>query len=314
MPFPLSLEDGVSLLPLTFLVKHRAPTIQAKKKGKKLTIVVEVIGYAARATCRDRTDQLAPFAIQSILILVAPALFAASVYMVLGRLVRSVHGERLSMISPRWMTMIFVFGDVFSFIIQVIGGGMAANKDVKPKLARNVILLGLVLQILMFGFFALTALIFHIRLRRNPTGASMDPNSRWSRVLWMMYGVSILILVRSVFRVIEYIGGQDGYLLQHEWTLYILDGVLMFLATSIFAAMYPGKMTPPERQWQQPNAGGMEMYGPSQGQAYGQGFPQAQVQGYSQGPPQGYGQSYGMRNMNGNATDSGSDSGYYLRK
>lgn len=50
--------------------------------------------------------------------LVAPALFAASIYMELGRLVVVLHAERYSLIRPKWMTKIFVLGDVLSFLLQ----------------------------------------------------------------------------------------------------------------------------------------------------------------------------------------------------
>ncbi|KAL2782936.1 hypothetical protein BJX66DRAFT_345398 [Aspergillus keveii] len=52
----------------------------------------------------DRTGQIMPFSIQSVFILLGPALFAASVYMVLGRVIVAVHSERHSPIRVRWLT------------------------------------------------------------------------------------------------------------------------------------------------------------------------------------------------------------------
>ncbi|KAJ3472977.1 hypothetical protein NLG97_g10597 [Lecanicillium saksenae] len=78
----------------------------------------EIVGYVARAAAPDKTDNLILFILQSVFILVAPALFAASIYMVLSRLARSVHGERHLVIPPRWLTRVFVLGDVFSFLVQ----------------------------------------------------------------------------------------------------------------------------------------------------------------------------------------------------
>lgn len=56
------------------------------------------------------------------MILVAPALFAASIYMILGRIIASVDGESLSLIKKRWLTKVFVTSDVVTFIVQL--GGM----------------------------------------------------------------------------------------------------------------------------------------------------------------------------------------------
>jgi hypothetical protein len=55
---------------------------------------------------------------QSLLLLLAPALFAASIYMVLGRIIRLTDGESHSLIRASWLTKIFVTGDVLSFLAQ----------------------------------------------------------------------------------------------------------------------------------------------------------------------------------------------------
>ena len=48
-------------------------------------------------------------------------LFAATVYMHLGRIVRAIDGEDICLVRPKWLTKIFVAGDVLSFFIQAGG-------------------------------------------------------------------------------------------------------------------------------------------------------------------------------------------------
>jgi hypothetical protein len=81
--------------------------------------VVETIGFVGRALSKN--DVWAPFIMQSLLILVAPALFAASIYIILGRVILMVDGERYSMIRQKWLTKTFVAGDVLSFMMQGSG-------------------------------------------------------------------------------------------------------------------------------------------------------------------------------------------------
>lgn len=64
---------------------------------------------------------IGPYVIQSTLLLVAPALFAASIYMELGRIIMMVKGERFALIRVNWTTKIFVAGDVLSFLMQASG-------------------------------------------------------------------------------------------------------------------------------------------------------------------------------------------------
>jgi hypothetical protein len=58
---------------------------------------------------------------QSLLILIAPALFAASIYIILGRIILLVDGEEYSLVRRKWLTKVFVVGDVLSFMMQGAG-------------------------------------------------------------------------------------------------------------------------------------------------------------------------------------------------
>lgn len=205
---------------------------------------VQILGYICRGLARDKTDELGLYIMQSVLILVAPALFAASVYMTLGRLMRSIHGERHSIIPVRWLTRAFVAGDIFSFLVQSSGAGLMGSSNANQKTGQYIILAGLCIQIVMFALFAATALVFDVRMRRWPSGASLDgAGPRWKRVMAMMYAVSALIMVRSIYRVVEYVMGKDGYLLRHEWTLCVFDAALMVLAMVVYGLLYPDELT-----------------------------------------------------------------------
>ncbi|KAM6507179.1 hypothetical protein FALCPG4_018561 [Fusarium falciforme] len=82
----------------------------------------QAIGYCARIWSHFDKFSIPGFSIQAILILVAPALFAASIYMILGRLIRTLRAEHHSLIPVKWVTKIFVTGDVLSFGLQAAGG------------------------------------------------------------------------------------------------------------------------------------------------------------------------------------------------
>jgi hypothetical protein len=83
----------------------------------------EFLGYIGRALSSQESPDwtLGPYIMQTLLLLVAPALFAASIYMVLGRIILLVDGEKHSLIRKKWLTKIFVAGDILAFLTQ--GGG-----------------------------------------------------------------------------------------------------------------------------------------------------------------------------------------------
>ncbi|GFF25039.1 protein RTM1 [Aspergillus udagawae] len=199
----------------------------------------EIIGYIGRIDAHGKTGKLGPYIIQSVFILLGPVLFAASVYMVLGRLIRSIQAEKHSVIRVNWLTKIFVASDVLSFLVQGSGAGLMASGS-SANMGNNIVIAGLVIQVLMFGLFMVTSFEFERRMNRAPSGHVFDADVPWKTHLHVLDAVSALILIRSVFRVIEYAGGQDGYLLGHEWTMYVFDSVPMVTAMALWAVWHPG--------------------------------------------------------------------------
>jgi hypothetical protein len=64
----------------------------------------------------------------------------------------------------------------------------------------------------------------------------------WERHIYAVYSGSLLIFVRSIFRLIKYAQGNDGYLVTHEAYMYIFDGVLMLLNMGVFAWIHPSEI------------------------------------------------------------------------
>lgn len=167
--------------------------------------------------------------------------------MILGRTIRAVQGQALSPIRPTWLTKIFVGGDVLCFLIQSAGGASLAGSQgdkKKADLGKFTILAGLFLQIVLFAVFIFVSYIFYKRLRRQPTPMSQRPEIRWLTMLYVLFGVSVLITVRNIFRVIEYAGGEDGYLLVHEWPMYAFDATLMLAVVAILLWWFPSLIRP----------------------------------------------------------------------
>lgn len=57
-----------------------------------------------------------------------------------------------------------------------------------------------------------------------------------------LYTASILILIRSVIRVVEYLQGYDGYLMKHEAFIYVFDALLMFITVLVLMYEHPSEI------------------------------------------------------------------------
>jgi hypothetical protein len=209
------------------------------KTNPHARLAVEVIGYIGRTV----PDTLGAYIVQSIFLLVAPALFAASIYMELGRIVVLVDGDRYLFVPRRWLTRIFVTGDVLSFFMQGAGGGMMGSDSASSRdLGEKLIVAGLFVQIVFFGCFVVTAALFHSRLRRNPTQKVITDKPPYLRHLIALYITSILIFVRSLVRVIEFIQGFDGFIISHEIFIYLFDAVPILAVMLIMNWTHPSEI------------------------------------------------------------------------
>ncbi|KAH7215428.1 RTA1 like protein-domain-containing protein [Fusarium oxysporum] len=152
-----------------------------------------------------------PYVLQTLLLLLGPTCYAASIYMILGRYIRQLKGEQFSLIRPSWMTKIFLLGDIISIALQGI--------------------------VLFFGLFIAVTGLFHFRFARH----SISRLFNWRRLLVVIYVASVLVLIRSLFRMIEYIQGYDGELQSKEVYILVLDAIPMAIASVGLNIFHPSK-------------------------------------------------------------------------
>lgn len=176
-----------------------------------------------------------PFIMQAVLLLVAAALFAATIYMILGRVIAMLNSAHQSLVPVKWLTKIFVLGDVISFFMQGIGASVRAADQSKADISERIIIAGLFVQIAFFGVFMVVTALFQWKIWKTPCPEAQalrfTPSKwfNWQMLLYTLFACSLLILVRCIIRAVEYIEGYDGYLISNEVFLYTLDLLLMFI-------------------------------------------------------------------------------------
>lgn len=160
--------------------------------------------------------------------------------MCLGRIILITGGEHLSLIRPSLLTIFFVAGDVLGLLVQGAGAVVMPLGTLEDYLIGSKIVIGgLAILLVYFGLFFLTALIFNFRIYRKPTMRSVHTSSNWRAHLRALFISSALIFIRSIFRLVEYSQGNNGWLMRREWTLYIFDASLMWVVLVIFNVWHP---------------------------------------------------------------------------
>lgn len=202
-----------------------------------------MIGFIIRAFCYEQTDSLLLFIMQSMFLVLPPAFFAATLYMSYTRIVRAVGREDCSLISARWSTRAFLWADITCITVQGGGAGLLPSETPSAaKAGQYILVAGLILHILVFVCFVILCGTFHRRYRAWLLIHGQRTDVPWKVTLIMLYVCSVTVMVRNVFRTIEYVTGREGYLMANEWPIYALDFGPMVAVMVAFFVWYPGKL------------------------------------------------------------------------
>ncbi|KIW65936.1 hypothetical protein PV04_08149 [Phialophora macrospora] len=240
----------------------------------------ELGGYVARILSIENQLSSGIYTAQLLLILLAPLWINAYIYMLLGRMIHFFlpKGEdRVFKVRARSITRMFVLFDITAFVVQAVGGtmtGPGASPSVQ-KTGLNVYTGGVGLQLFFLVIFVVLAAGFQRKIKglknslRKTTG-SLDEESQYhplpslfridsptpsstpdlnltTPLLRLLYLTLALIIIRNIYRLVEFGTGVDSPTVRHEWFSYVFDAVPMFFALLVLNVFYPGKYLQGER-------------------------------------------------------------------
>ncbi|KAI5890449.1 uncharacterized protein SCHCODRAFT_02345316 [Schizophyllum commune H4-8] len=229
-----------------------------------ISMYTMAMGFVFRIiyTQGDNIYSIPWYSLQSIFTLLSPCAFLAVDYVLLRKLSESLGDEVAKdclWLKSSIIVKLFVWSDVITFFVQASGSGLEVNEDM-ADIGSNIALAGLIIQILSFALFTLLMLRFGWRARsmhpeiwKIGTGEGVwstfgffkiTPFHNW-RLLWsVMCLTSVAIIVRCIFRIVEFKGGYRGYVMMHEGFFYLLDSLPLWLAMSLYAWLWPTRLVP----------------------------------------------------------------------
>ncbi|KAL4812095.1 RTA1 like protein-domain-containing protein [Aspergillus spinulosporus] len=230
---------------------------------------IEIIAYGQRAASTQSTQDIGLFASSQTLIVLAPVLVCASLYVLLGRIIRSTcafqsgDGDRDArrrvtgigreeetgeaekrrevkvggIVRASYLPKIFITLDVAAMLTQGGGSAIAAAGEWEGSLediGTGVLIGGLALQVATFTVFMSVVVSFHQEiLRRGEEGMRM--------MLRGVYIGGLFVMIRSIFRLIEFALGTESYVMTNEWPLYVLEAVPMLVAFMVLGWYHPSR-------------------------------------------------------------------------
>ncbi|KAJ4327823.1 hypothetical protein N0V84_001785 [Fusarium piperis] len=201
----------------------------------------ETIGFTFK-TLGSRAQQNFQYLLWGqLLFLLAPLWLNAFVYMAVARMVYfRMPDRKLLGIKAIRMTVVFVWIDVILFIVQGGGGSMlSSDKDQNLiRIGQKVYMAGVGAQLGIIVIFSGLTAFFYYKLREIE-GRDIG-RMKW--LIWTMLLVLILIIIRIVYRLIEFGPGVDSHnkLLTHEGYPLGLDAFPILFALVLLNVMHPG--------------------------------------------------------------------------
>lgn len=149
---------------------------------------------------------------------------------------RTCHHTCCSERLANFVAKMFTASDIFCLILQSAGGGLFASSDPHTQqMGRNLLLIGLLLQMGFFTFFSFLVVYADyspdIELR-GPLGSR--------KLFFCLYANISLMFIRNIFRVFEFALGFGNPLSTKEVFLYIFDFVPIYCCFILFCVLHFG--------------------------------------------------------------------------
>ncbi|KFA74033.1 hypothetical protein S40288_05177 [Stachybotrys chartarum IBT 40288] len=210
----------------------------------------ETLAFTFRAISAKNQQSDGIYLVFQIFILLAPLWINAFAYMTLGRMIYFFHPSRsLFRVPATTVAAVFVLLDVCSFVIQLIGGGMASPSATPQDLERglNIYMGGIGLQQFFIVVFSLLCIAFQSQMLSRSPGKIQAwgfVGTSWGPLLCVLYLSLVFVSIRVIYRLVEFSGGleHDSPLNTQEAYFYVLEAGPMFLAIAGFNIVHPGRV------------------------------------------------------------------------
>ncbi len=234
-----------------------------------------VLSFASRSSANDDDNNTRYL----ITLTIAPCFLSAGIYLCFSRIV-VVYGEQFARFKPRTYTIIFITSDIFSLVLQAVGGALAdtaLNGDSSQEQdGINIMIAGLSCQVVSLFIFMCLCADFAVRVRKSRADAReglrrcgcgkkkfysfligmsqqhlpISLNDKTAElefhftdcccIVAALALATFTIFVRSCFRVAELQNGFNGKLANQEIPFMILEGAMIAIASTALTVYHPG--------------------------------------------------------------------------
>ncbi|KAJ7793298.1 RTA1 like protein-domain-containing protein [Mycena olivaceomarginata] len=215
--------------------------------------LTELLGWSGRLWSAISPTADTPFLIQISTTIMAPTPLLAANFMIFSRIIQQL-GTSYSRLTPKWCTC-----DIIALVIQGVGGWHGFQRRRSRRCQRcagaHVMLGGIVFQFAVIVVFSILAVDTVQRYWRDRP-VRFDSSQRGvltARLKIMLSALrtrahteDLMCDFRSIYRLIELLGGWNGRIIHTEVYFNVLDGGMVVLAIFTFNFAHPGLLLEPQ--------------------------------------------------------------------
>ncbi|KAI9280695.1 RTA1 like protein-domain-containing protein, partial [Sporodiniella umbellata] len=193
--------------------------------------IMECVGFGLRVKAIDGDFGSVAVAM-NVLLLIAPSLLSLANFSCMIHILKlsNLQNERFYY-QPSIASKMLTACTITTSVLQGAGSGMISNSDTKNA-GYAILIVGLVLQLLTY-----LAYIFILNyIHKNPKFDYHIQNcyNPKQRLVYLLYITTSAFIVRSVYRIIQYILVISGHPISLEWTFYIFDALMVAACLAVF--------------------------------------------------------------------------------
>ncbi|KPM34661.1 hypothetical protein AK830_g11912 [Neonectria ditissima] len=209
-------------------------------------LLAEVLGFVGRVLLHSTRDSRTYFFLFLFGTVLGPTFISASIFIILPHML-GIYGEPVSPLKPLVAGLAFCSLIAVAFAVELVGIIFVAYESASISRSSGVKITAAGLGIQAAMLLACSALHFWFTLGLSTQRASIDSShsrvytsSKFKRFLMGMEIASALLIVYSVYRIVEFAGGVPGTLFQNQAAFMILGGAIPLLAAIVLTVLHPG--------------------------------------------------------------------------
>ncbi|KAI1390041.1 RTA1-domain-containing protein [Hypoxylon trugodes] len=211
-------------------------------------LALEVLGYIGRVLLHNNPNEKSFFILFLVGTILGPTFICGAIFLVMPKIV-AVYGEEFRSWRPVWYRLSFYALTAITFVLELAGILVSTiqNDQGDVDTGVRVVVVGLAILLVALLVFIGHAMLFSIavRTRHHPLDikyAGIYNSGAFKIFLAALSLATLLLIIRTAFRTVVIAEGYDSSIAQSEILFLILDGLMVFLATLILVAFFPGRV------------------------------------------------------------------------